>query len=227
MVKSAKLKGGLILVGVFVLGGLAGGAGMRAFMQRDYADELMAEPAERLGRRHFQALARELDLSDEQRDKVRQIMRKYRPERAKLMEQLAEDCGEPLQEHKAKMDSEIRNVLDPEQQKRFDALLDKQEKRFSFGGPHRGGKGPGAKRRRMKRLGPDDPGPGTSADRPGSAHLGRGGPFRRFDEDGDGMLGEEEVPPRLWKRMSEADTDGDNLITREELQQHRQRQREP
>jgi Spy/CpxP family protein refolding chaperone len=226
MVKSAKLKGGLILVGVFVLGGLAGGAGMRAYMQRDYAEELTAGPAERLGRRHFMALSRELDLSDEQREKVREIMRKHRPEREQLMQQLAEDCGAPLGEHKAKLDAEIRSVLDPEQQKRFDALLEKQDQRFSLGGRHRGGKGKGGMRRRMKRGGPGGPAPGTSGDRPGPERPGRGGPIQRFDEDGDGMLSEQEVPPRLWERISEADVDGDGLVTREELREHRGRSRD-
>jgi Spy/CpxP family protein refolding chaperone len=146
VVISAKLKGGLVLVGVFLLGGLAGGATARAWVQRDYAAQLTGRPGERIARRHLGALARELNLSDEQRERVRAIMDKHRSEREAVMKKLAESCGAPMREHKAKVDAEIRAVLDPEQRKRFDALLTKQRERFPLVGspPFGPESGPGA-----------------------------------------------------------------------------------
>jgi len=165
-VKNAKLKGGLILLGVFVLGSLTGAAGMRAYMQRDEVEELTGGPEARFGLQHFRALARELDLSDEQRQQVREIVKKHRPERRRLMQELSEGCGADMQEHKQKVDAEIRAVLTPEQQQRFDALLSKQRERFPFlaapprhgPGGRRGGGGPHGPGRRGGGP-PPEPGP--------------------------------------------------------------------
>jgi len=41
--------------------------------------------------------------------------------------------------------------------------------------------------------------------------------FERFDKDGSGSLTSDEVPARLWKRISKADADGDGAVTKAEL----------
>ena len=138
--KRTKLIGGLVLLGVFALGAVAGGAGVWAWTKQKYVDEATAGPGRRFERRHFRALARELDLRDEQRARIEEIMRQRRPEREKLMKEMAEKCAGPMKEHKAKVDEEIRAVLDPAQQKRFDELLEKQSKRFPLMGPRRFGR---------------------------------------------------------------------------------------
>jgi len=149
---NAKLKGALVLVGVFVLGALAGGAGMRTWMQREQAEEITQGPGRRLERRHLRALVRTLNLTRHQRDQVETIMQKHRPERDRLLQELSDNCGAPMQEHKQKIDSEIRVLLNPDQQQRFDALLETQGERFPFmrpprrgrhGGLHRGRHAPG------------------------------------------------------------------------------------
>jgi Ca2+-binding EF-hand superfamily protein len=55
--------------------------------------------------------------------------------------------------------------------------------------------------------------------RHGPPHHGHGGDdaLDRFDEDGDGLLMEDELPEELWERISAADTDGDGAISAEEL----------
>lgn len=136
-----KLKGVLVLVGVFVLGALAGGAGLFAWQQRERADELMAGPSERMQRRRLVALARQLDLSDAQRDRIREIMVYHRTEQEKLLRDANDQCGGALREHKAKVDAEIRAVLSPEQQAQFDRLQLKQRDRFPFGQPRMMGRG--------------------------------------------------------------------------------------
>jgi Spy/CpxP family protein refolding chaperone len=230
-VKSAKLKGGLVLVGVFVLGTLAGGAATRAWMQRDYAEQLSGHAGERLARRHLRALERELDLTDEQRQRVREIIEKYRPEGETVMNTLAESCGAPLREHKAKVDAEIRAVLNPEQQKRFDALLEKQRERFPLVGPPPFGRHGGARVRGARGDGPPHGRPGgrRAGDPTGAVSApdrsGRPGMMRRLDRDGDHKLSQDDVSPETWSRISAADADGDGFVTRDELRQHRQAHR--
>lgn len=55
---------------------------------------------------------------------------------------------------------------------------------------------------------------------------GRGGPpsarplpamFERWDANEDGKLTQDEVPEMAWNRLSQADTDGDGMVTRDEL----------
>ncbi|MBX7104736.1 MAG: hypothetical protein K1X57_11690 [Gemmataceae bacterium] len=70
----------------------------------------------------------------------------------------------------------------------------------------------------------------VSAQGPG----GRGGPgggrggrpsFDRlldaFDANDDGALEEDEVPPRVWARLAQADANGDGYVTRKEFDSYR------
>ncbi|MCA9631210.1 MAG: hypothetical protein KC766_26290 [Myxococcales bacterium] len=48
-------------------------------------------------------------------------------------------------------------------------------------------------------------------------HLAR--VFEKFDENNDGKLTASEVPERAWNRLSKADTNGDDAVTKAELKQ--------
>lgn len=50
--------------------------------------------------------------------------------------------------------------------------------------------------------------------------------FNRFDENKDGKLVKEEVPPPLWARLSKADANNDGSVTKEELEAARKTMRE-
>ena len=50
--------------------------------------------------------------------------------------------------------------------------------------------------------------------------------FARFDLNGDGRLGKDEVPPQLWQWLGRADGDHDGAISREELDAAGKRLRE-
>jgi Spy/CpxP family protein refolding chaperone len=141
LVNRTKLTGVLVIVGVFLLGALAGGAGLFAWQQRSDADELMAGPTEWMQHRRLAALGRHLGLSSAQREQIRQIMLRHRAEREKLLNDLNDRCGTTLRDHKAKVDAEIRAVLSPEQQAQFDRLQAKQRERFPFGQPPMMGRG--------------------------------------------------------------------------------------
>ncbi len=84
--------------------------------------------------RRVRALARRLDLSSEQRAKVQEVLSRRGEERRKLMDEMREECGKPLAEHRKKTDDEIRSLLTDEQKPKFEKLLERRGRH----GPHRG-----------------------------------------------------------------------------------------
>jgi Spy/CpxP family protein refolding chaperone len=132
---SPKLKIYGVVVGIFVLGASAGGAAGYAAASKQLA-EVLGDDRPALGEaRRFAAMARELDLSREQRKQVRAVMERHRDENRKLMRDMMEKCGSGLQEQRERVDREIQALLDPEQQKRFRELTEKRGKLFPLGGP--------------------------------------------------------------------------------------------
>jgi hypothetical protein len=130
----AKLKGYGALLLVFVLGLLAGGAGSRAMLQRRYA-RLFRDRFSVFEHRRLGALSHRLALDDAQEDKVRTIMAKYGQGRRELTRAMLDRCGEPLRAQKAQMDAEIRALLRPDQQSRYDALVKDSNVRGPASGP--------------------------------------------------------------------------------------------
>lgn len=122
MMERARLKGYAVLLLVFGLGLLAGGAGSRALLQRRYAHLFRDRPA-LFEHRRLGALSRRLNLDDPQEDRVRVIMSKYGKQRRELMRDMIERCGAPVRAQKTRMDAEIRTVLRPEQQSSYDQLI--------------------------------------------------------------------------------------------------------
>ncbi|HYP77601.1 MAG TPA: hypothetical protein VER12_16630 [Polyangiaceae bacterium] len=118
----AKLKGYAALLAVFVLGILLGGAGSRAMLQRRYKS-MFRDPSAVFERRRFGALAHRLKLDDAQEDRVREVLGKYGKQRRALTRDIMQRCGAPLHAQKAQMDGEIRALLRPDQQTRYDQLI--------------------------------------------------------------------------------------------------------
>ena len=82
---SPKLKIYGVVLGIFVLGAGAGGAAGYAVATKQLA-EVLGDDRPALGdARRFAAMARELDLTREQRQKVRAIMERHRDENRELM----------------------------------------------------------------------------------------------------------------------------------------------
>jgi Spy/CpxP family protein refolding chaperone len=131
MVSQSRLKAYAVLGVVFVLGGVAGGAATYAWSQRDITSMLGEEGFER---RRFRAFSKELDLTDAQREKVKAIFDAHREEHRRASRDVMERCAGPLREQRAKVDAEIRAVLTPEQQQRFDKLMKERDQR-KFGRP--------------------------------------------------------------------------------------------
>ncbi len=108
----------LVLIAAFGLGAVAGGFGMRGYMLRGFAQRLHGPPGRARMAFRVEAMARRLDLSTEQRGKIEKILDAHEQERRALMER----CAPDHQTLRAKIDSEIRAVLDAEQQKKFDEM---------------------------------------------------------------------------------------------------------
>lgn len=134
MVKARTFGPIVTLLGVFLLGGVAGAGSAVAYLRHD-AREFASGPRFR-DRARVRGLSRLLDLTDAQRDQVKAIFEKHQNERQAAFSDLMERCGEPLKKEKALVDAEIRAVLTPPQQEKFDALLKKQDERF-WSGAHR------------------------------------------------------------------------------------------
>ncbi len=130
----AKLKGYSALLLVFVLGILLGGAGSRAMLQRRYA-RIFRDRGAVFEYRRLGALAHRLKLDDAQEDRVRDVLGKYSKQRRELTREIMDRCGAPLHAQKVQLDSEIRALLRPDQQTRYDQLIKDSEGRPGPGGP--------------------------------------------------------------------------------------------
>jgi Spy/CpxP family protein refolding chaperone len=133
---SARLKTYGIVVGIFVLGAGAGGGAGYAVASKHVAEVLGDGPGAGEARR-FEGLARQLDLSPEQRDKVRAIMQRHRDENRRVTGAMLEKCGDELSALRARVDGEIRGVLNDTQKQRFNELIEKRKHRFGGMGGHR------------------------------------------------------------------------------------------
>lgn len=129
---STRAKGAAVLVAVFALGAMAGGGGTYAWLRRD---DISAED-DRGARspRRLRALERSLDLTPTQRDQVRSIMAQSGDQRRQIAQEMYERCGDGLRTHHDGVSAQIRALLTPEQQARFDAITAEQRDRFPFGG---------------------------------------------------------------------------------------------
>ena len=130
MVNRTRVKAYAAVAGVFLLGAAAGAGVSHAFAQRGYAN-LVSGDRQLVEHRKLSALSRELDLSDDQRQRVAEVLQKHRDERRELSRRMFEGCGEPLRAHRARVSAEIRAVLNPDQQARYDALEKERSQRGS------------------------------------------------------------------------------------------------
>jgi len=121
-----KLRGiGLaILAVVFLLGSVAGGAVTYGWMQSDRAANVRAGKS--LSKHRLRALSRKLELDREQRARVAAILDSDDTESAAIGRDVVARCGQPLRVHERQVNDEIREVLRPEQRRRFERILDQQ-----------------------------------------------------------------------------------------------------
>jgi len=130
MVIGPRPRGYAIVLGTFVLGSLCGAGVGYAVSQRSLGALLSEDRSEARDLRRLEAFTRELDLSGDQRERVRIIVERHRPERERQTRRMFDECGQPLLRVKDAMDAEIRATLTPDQQRRFDEMRERRAKFF-------------------------------------------------------------------------------------------------
>jgi len=109
-----KLKIWLVLLVVFVLGGVTGAA-----LSGLYRSRASRERPEKAMHERFEKMRRELNLTDEQTKAVSAILDETRNEYRALHTELKPRFDEPRQKARAR----IRALLSAEQQQKFDAMV--------------------------------------------------------------------------------------------------------
>jgi len=121
-VSRGKLRPVLVLVGVFLLGGLSGLAVGRATANRELAHSLRRPPEELRAQMRLEGMRRHLDLRDEQVAALETLLREAELERARLVE----PCQPELEALRERTDAGVRALLDEEQRRRFDEHLQRR-----------------------------------------------------------------------------------------------------
>jgi len=122
----------LLLVSVFLAGGLAGAATM-AVVEKQRHDEHAENPPPRPG--YAERLTTELSLTSEQRQAVEEILRRHEPRMDSLWRAMRNSAE--VAAVRQSIRSEIRSQLTTEQQERYAAMLERQGRDDQQGG--RGG----------------------------------------------------------------------------------------
>jgi Spy/CpxP family protein refolding chaperone len=124
--------GYLLLAAAFAVGVACGGGAAFAYVAQKHA-AILRDDGRGPETRRLRILTRRLDLDADQEQRIRAILSKDRDSLRELGRQMFERCGEPLREQKARVDAAIRSVLRPEQQLRYDQLLDQRHERLWIG----------------------------------------------------------------------------------------------
>ena len=119
----AKAKIWLVLVAVFVLGAVTGGALTGLYRSRASTGNAGRDSHERAMKERFEKLRQELNLTEQQTTQVRAILDETRNEYRTLREELRPRFDEP----RLKARTRIRELLNADQQKKFDALVAQQD----------------------------------------------------------------------------------------------------
>jgi hypothetical protein len=128
MVKSRRI-GYLVLTVVFLLGVVVGGGAMLAYSQESHA-AVIGNGGKTLQRYKIRALTRKLDLDRDQEARVAGILEDDNEVSQALGQEMVQRCGQRIREHKTRVDDDIRTVLRPDQQRRFDRLVDDRRRKL-------------------------------------------------------------------------------------------------
>jgi hypothetical protein len=131
-VVNRKRTGYWVLGAVFILGALSGGGVAFAWSQENHA--AMVREGKTFERHRLKALSRKLDLDGNQESRVATILENDATESQTLGHDVVQRCGQRLRDQKMRVDDQIRTVLRPDQQRRFDRLVDERRRKASVRG---------------------------------------------------------------------------------------------
>ena len=115
MTGSTRVKIWIVFAVVFALG-VATGAALDG-VYRSRAASRSAEDRKKEAEAHFEKMRRDLNLTDDQSAKIRAVLEETRDEYRQLRNELRPRFDEPRQKARAR----IREILNDEQRKKFDA----------------------------------------------------------------------------------------------------------
>lgn len=126
MKSSSRVKPIAILVAVFLLGGVAGGALTWGIAVRDLRATMHRPPSEARAKFRLEAMKRHLDLTEEQAQKLEAVFEESWREH----EQAVGKCKPALDELRARTSSQIDEILTPEQREKYAAMRERMRERF-------------------------------------------------------------------------------------------------
>jgi Spy/CpxP family protein refolding chaperone len=129
--KQIKYQVWLLIIAVFALGTVAGGALDRLYLSRSGALNPPRHAGERGRGRGLEQLKTDLNLTDEQSQAIKKIFDESR-KRDDFRQVMSQCPG--MKEMREKHNTEIRALLNPDQQKRFTEIIAEREKKHQ-GGP--------------------------------------------------------------------------------------------
>jgi Spy/CpxP family protein refolding chaperone len=132
MSNERRLKGYALVFATFLLGAATGGGVAYASLQHHYA-RIFRDHPDMMDSRRFGALARKLDLDDQQRERVHGIMQRYAEDRRNLMREMFAQCGDKVRAAQDKLDGDMKATLRPDQLSRYEAIAKERRARFGFG----------------------------------------------------------------------------------------------
>ena len=169
----------LVMTGIFLCGGIAGGAVSRLIVRQQMLS-IMRNPGE-VPDRIVPMIVNSLDLTSEQREQIEPLIRKHY---AQLEALRAQTYPQQIAEFDA-MCAAISKELDGSRQKAWTELTEDMRQRYLPVAP----------------VGP-----------PPTDFL-----FSTFDANLDESLDQSEVPPRMWHRLRNADTDNNGVVSKSEF----------
>ena len=132
MPNERRLKGYALVLATFLLGAATGGGVAYASLQHHYA-RIFRDHPDMMDNRRFGALARKLDLDDQQRERVHGIMQRYAEDRRNLMREMFAQCGDKVRAAQDQLDGDMKATLRPDQLSRYEAIAKERRDRFGFG----------------------------------------------------------------------------------------------
>lgn len=123
---NTKSRAYLMIAGFFTLGAVGGAAAGRAYTQRELALGLFSGDHHMRETMFLDALSHELELSDEQRERVADVHRRFHGKRKELRRTQCEPCSKAMEDLHQAMDGEMSAVLDPDQTARWREMVAKR-----------------------------------------------------------------------------------------------------
>jgi hypothetical protein len=119
-----RLKPLAVLIGVFLLGGVAGAGASRAYMLYEFRTRFRGPPSEVRTNLRLEAMRRQLGLSAEQTTKIEAIFH----ETDSQLEGIMKPCRDGLDSLRERTDARILEVLDKDQQARYREHIERHKR---------------------------------------------------------------------------------------------------